>query len=218
MFIGHFGLGLAAKKIAPTVSLGTLLMAVQFVDLVWPTLLLLDIEHVVIHPELGSTRMLEFSDYPFTHSLLLAMGWSVLFGGIYWLVKRDKRNSIIVGLAVLSHWLLDLVVHFHDLPLIPGSSLKVGLGLWASPGVTNIVEGLLFGGGIYLYLRSTTPKNKTARIVLWVLVALLVLVQVSNLISPAPTSVTALAWSAQLQWLFIALGYWADRNTIPKTN
>jgi len=86
MFIGHFGLGLAAKKIAPTVSLGTLLMAVQFVDLVWPTLLLLDIEHVVIHPELGSTRMLEFSDYPFTHSLLLAMGWSVLFGGIYWLV------------------------------------------------------------------------------------------------------------------------------------
>jgi len=123
-----------------------------------------------------------------------------------------------VGLAVLGHWLLDLVVHFHDLPLIPGSSLKVGLGLWASPGVTNIVEGLLFGGGIYLYLRSTTPKNKTARIVLWVLVALLVLVQVSNLISPAPSSVTALAWSAQLQWLFIALGYWADRNTIPKTN
>ena len=218
MFIGHFGLGLATKKIAPNVSLGTSLMAVQFLDLVWPTLLLLNVEHVVIHPELGSTRTLEFSDYPITHSLLMAMGWSILFGGVYWLIKKDRRSAFILGVGVLSHWLLDLVVHFHDLPLFPWASAKVGFGLWGSVEITNVVEGLLFGAGIYLYLRSTIAKNKTARIVFWVLIVLLLSVQVSGLVGPPPANVTALAWSAQFQWLFVALGYWADRNTVPNQN
>jgi membrane-bound metal-dependent hydrolase YbcI (DUF457 family) len=218
MFIGHFGLGLAAKKIAPNVSLGTSLMAVQFLDLVWPTLLLLNVEHVVIHPELSSTRTLEFSDYPITHSLLMAIGWSILFGGVYWLIKKDRRNAVILGVGVLSHWVLDLVVHFHDLPLFPWASAKVGFGLWGSVEITNVVEGLLFGAGIYLYLRSTIAKNKTARIVFWVLIVLLLSVQVSGLVGPPPANVTALAWSAQFQWLFVALGYWADRNTVPNQN
>jgi multisubunit Na+/H+ antiporter MnhC subunit len=218
MFIGHFGLGFATKKIAPNVSLGTSLMAVQFLDLVWPTLLLLDVEHVVIHPELGGTRTLEFSDYPISHSLLLAIGWSILFGGVYWLIRKDRRSAFILGLAVLSHWVLDLVVHFHDLPLFPWASAKVGFGVWGSAVVTNILEGLLFGTGVYLYLRATIAKNKTARIVFWTLVVLLLLVQVSSLVGPPPENVAMLAWSAQFQWLFVALGYWADRHTVPNQN
>jgi len=216
MFIGHFGVGLATKKVAPQISLGTLFMAVQFLDLVWPTLLLLNLEQVVIHPELSGNRVLEFSNYPYTHSLLFALLWSVLFGGIYYLIKKNKRNALIVGIGVMSHWIIDLIVHFHDLPLYPGDSPFVGFGLWSSMFVTSILEGLFFIGGIVLYLRSVTFKNNTGRVVFWFLMVFLVSVHVWSIFAPPPTSVKDLAWSAQFQWLFVALAYWADKNTAVK--
>ncbi|HEY8938528.1 MAG TPA: metal-dependent hydrolase [Cyclobacteriaceae bacterium] len=216
MFIGHFGLGFGTKKLAPTISLGTLFIAFQFLDLVWPTLLLLGIEDVVIHPELGGTRTLEFIYYPYTHSLLMVILWSVLFGSVYWFFKKNTRNAIILGIGVLSHWVLDLIVHFHDLPLIPGQSVFVGFGLWGSVVATNIIEIALLTTGIVLYLRSTTPLNKKGAILPWVLVVLLALVQISNLVGPPPETVTALAWSAQFQWLFVVIAYWADGNRSQK--
>jgi hypothetical protein len=212
MFIGHFGLGMALKKAAPSISLGTLFMAVQFVDLVWPTLLLLNLEQVEIHPELGGNKVLEFTNYPITHSLLMAIVWGVLFGTVYWLVKKDLRNSIIVALCVVSHWFIDLIVHFHDLPLFPGDSPKIGLGLWESVPGTLVLESLITIIGLVFYLRKTEPINKTGSIVFWILIALLIFVQASGLIGPPPGSVTELAWSAQFQWLFVLLAYWADHN------
>ncbi|HEY9046104.1 MAG TPA: hypothetical protein VIN08_09415 [Ohtaekwangia sp.] len=209
MFIGHFGLGMAAKKAAPNVSLGTLFIAFQFLDLVWPTLLLLGVEQVVIHPELGGTRTFEFTHYPITHSLAMVIVWSLLFGSIYWLVKRDTRSALVVGFGVLSHWLLDLIVHFHDLPLYPGNSPFAGFGLWASVAGTLLVECAIFVTGIILYLRST-ESTRTGRIVFWIIIILLALVQLSNFFAPAPENVKALAWSGQFQWLFVALAYWAD--------
>src|SRR5579859_2467277 len=119
MFIGHFGLGFGMKKATPTLSLGLIFIAVQFVDLLWPVLLLLDIEHVAITPQ-GVTP-LDFIDYPVTHSLLMV---------IFWVIKKNKRNAIILGLLVVSHWFIDLIVHLPDLPLYPGNSPKVGFGLW----------------------------------------------------------------------------------------
>jgi hypothetical protein len=214
MFIGHFGLGMGLKKATPTVSLGTLFIAVQLLDLIWPTLLLLHIETVIIHPELGGNRVLEFNSYPYTHSLLGAVGWSLLFGGLYFLVKKHLRNAIILGIAVFSHWALDFIVHFQDLPLMPGNGTKVGLGLWGSAGVEIILEAALFIIGIVLYLRSVKFKNRLGKIIFAVLIALLVLVQASSFFGPAPANVNALAWSAQFQWLFVGLAYWVDRNTI----
>ena len=216
MFIGHFGLGLATKKVAPKISLGALFMAVQFLDLVWPTLLLLNIEQVVIHPELKNNQVLEFSHYPYTHSLLFTLIWSVLFGGIYYLIKKDKRGAIIVGMAVLSHWLLDLIVHFHDLPLFPGDSPYVGFGVWSSIVVTSVLEAIFFIGGVILYLRSVSFTNATGRVVFWVLIAFLTVVHIWSVFAPPPATVQELAWSAQFQWLFVGLAYWADRNTHPK--
>lgn len=215
MFIGHFGLGMATKKIAPQLSLGTLFMAVQFSDLIWPTLLLLGVEKVVLHPELGGERTIEFSSYPYTHSLFGAFVLAVLFAAVHYGIKKNGRNALILGAAVLSHWFLDLIVHFHDLPLFPGSSVKVGFSLWSSVGGTLLAEFILFISGIVLYLRSTKPLNAKARIVFWINIVLLLAVQLSNFWGPAPASVTALAWSAQFQWLFVMLGYWADRNTEP---
>ena len=212
MFIGHFGVGFGAKKAAPRVSLGTLFIAAQFLDLLWPTLLLLNIENVVIHPELSGSRMLEFSYYPYTHSLLFALIWSVVFGGIYFLAKKDARSAIVLGICVLSHWLLDLVVHFQDLPLFPGKSPLLGFGLWSSNIGTTVAEAGVFILGLLIYLRQTVSKNTKGKIILWILVGLLILAHVSSMYAPPPPNVKALAWSAQFQWLFVILAYWADAN------
>lgn len=216
MFIGHFGLGMGLKKATPAVSLGTLFIAVQLLDLIWPTLLLLHVETVIIHPELGGNRVLEFNSYPYTHSLLGAVCWSLLFGGLYFLVKKNRRNAIILGAAVFSHWALDFIVHFHDLPLLPGNSIRVGLGLWGAVWVENIIEAALFIGGIMLYLRTVQFKNVLGKILFAVLIVLFILVQLSGFYGPAPANVEALAWSAQFQWLFVGLAYWVNRNTIRK--
>jgi len=214
MFIGHFGLGMGIKKTTPSISLGTLFIAVQLLDLVWPFLLLFHVETVAIHPELSGARNLEFTSYPYTHSLVGALIWSVLFGGVYFLIKKNKRQALVLGAAVFSHWVLDLLVHFHDLPLWPGASTPyVGFGLWDSVIITNILEGLLFGLGILLYVRSVTFKNLLGKIFFALLIALFLLVQVSNLSAPPPPNVKTLAWMAQLQWIFVLLAYWVDRNT-----
>ena len=176
------------------------------------------LENVIIHPELSGNRILEFKNYPYTHSLLGALGWSGLFGGLYFLVKKNGRNVLILGLAVFSHWVLDFFVHFGDLPLLPtANTTYVGLGLWGSPMVEIIIEVLLFAIGIILYLRSVQFKNTLGKILFAILIALFILVQLSNFWGPAPESENALAWTAQFQWLFVLLAYWVDRNTIKTT-
>jgi hypothetical protein len=216
MFIAHFGVGLGAKKFAPKVSLGMLFIAAQFLDLLWPTLLLLNIEHVAIHPELENSKQLAFIDYPISHSLLLSIAWSVIFGGLFWIIRKDLRAAVVLGICVLSHWILDLIVHFHDLPLYPGNSPLVGFGLWGSTIATQFTEGAIFITGMVVYLRATAAKNNIGRIVFWILMALLVVSHVSSLFAPPPASVTALAWYAQMQWLFVLLAFWADKNRKPR--
>src|SRR6187551_2761072 len=105
MFIGHFGVGMGAKKFAPRVSLGVLFIAAQFLDLLWPTFLLLDIEHVTIKKE-DHYQPLDFTDYPVSHSLVMVLLWSGAFAFVYWLIKKDRRTALLLGFLVLSHWLL----------------------------------------------------------------------------------------------------------------
>ena len=129
MFIGHFGVGLGLKAVAPRVSLGTMFLASQFVDLLWPSLLLVGFEQVDIAPEVTRVTPLDFVHYPISHSLLMVFGWSVLFALVYHLIRRHRGNAVFCGLAVMSHWLLDWVTHRPDLPLYPGGEALVGLGL-----------------------------------------------------------------------------------------
>jgi FtsH-binding integral membrane protein len=212
MFIGHYGAGLSFKKAAPPISLGLFFLAVQFLDLLWPTFLLLHIEHVQITSDKSQPIPLIFTDYPYSHSLLMALVWSALFFLLYWLARKNGRDALILGVAVFSHWVLDLIVHLPDLPLYPGSSLKLGLELWRYPVVTAILEGLIFFVGLFLYLKATKAKNRTGTVVLWVLVTLLVVSHIANLFSPPPPSVEAIALAGQAMWLFVLLGFWADKN------
>lgn len=212
MFLGHFGAGFAAKKIDKTASLGTYLMAAQWIDLIWPIFLLLGIERAVINPGVSEVTPLEFVYYPFSHSLFGVIVWAVVFGSVYFMIKKKFKTALILGLLVISHWLLDLLVHIPDLPIFPGESVKVGFGLWNSFAVTLLLEALILGLGVFLYYRATNAKNKIGTYSLIVLIIFLIGIYILNLIGPPPPSVEAIAYVGNAQWLFVLWGYWIDRN------
>jgi hypothetical protein len=214
MFIGHFGVGFGAKAAAPKVSLGTLFIASQFVDLLWPTLLLLGIERVEIVPPASGLTPLEFVSFPISHSLLLVCVYGLLLGIGYYLLRRHVKSAVVIGLCVVSHWLLDLIVHRPDLPLAPGVSARAGLGLWNSAAASVLVEGLVFVAGVVLYLRVTRAKNRVGVYAFWSLVVFLMAIYLSNILGPPPPSVVAIGWAGQLQWLFVLWAYWVDRNRV----
>lgn len=212
MFIGHFALGFAAKSAAPQVSLGTLFLAAQLIDLLWPTFLFMGLERVRI--ETGATAVvpLVFEHYPYTHSLLAVLGWAVLIGGLHFLLMRERRAALVLGLLVLSHWVLDLLVHRPDLQILPWSDTVVGLRLWSSLTLTLALEVPLFMLGVWLYARSTRASDAAGRWGLVGLVLFLFVVYAGNVLGSPPPSVSAIAWIGQLQWLLVLLGYWVDRH------
>ena len=212
MFIGHFAVALAAKKTAPQVSLGLLFFSAQFLDLLWPTLLLLGIESVELQPGNTTFTPLNFRSYPYSHSLLMVFGWAMLIGGLYFMLKKQSRGALLLALCVASHWFLDLIMHRPDLPIIPGMEMKAGLGLWNSVPASLIVELLLFAAGVYIYRITTTAKNKTGTYSFWALILFLLIIYLSNAFGPPPPSVAAIAWAGQLQWLLIIWAFWVDRN------
>ena len=126
MFIGHFGLAFAAKRLAPRTGLGTLFAASQWVDLLWPVLLLLGIEQVRIAPGDTAYTSLAFVHYPWTHSLLMSIAWALFLGLAYRLATGERRGAWVVGALVASHWVLDFVTHRPDLPVVPWGAGRSG--------------------------------------------------------------------------------------------
>ena len=214
MFLGHFGAALAAKPLQPRVSLGTLFLAAQLADLLWPTLLLLGVERVQIQPGLLAASPFNFEYYPFSHSLLAQVVLGLALGLGYGLLRRNWRGALLVGLLVPSHWLLDLLMHRPDLPLYLGASPKLGLGLWHYLVPTLLLELGTLAAGVWVYVRRTRPRTPAGRYGLWALVALLAATYFSSELGPAPASVAGLAWGAQAMWLFVALGYWVDAKRV----
>jgi hypothetical protein len=213
MFIGHYALGLASKPLAPRVSLGTLFLACQWADLLWPTLVMAGVESFSIRPGITAVTPLEFDHYPYSHSLLALLLWGALFGLIYRAVTgAPLRSALVVGALVPSHWVLDVIVHRPDLPLTPWGSSRLGLGLWNSVPSTLAIEFALYAFGVWLYLRTTVARDRIGSIGLWALLVFLAVVQVANVLGPPPPSVTAVALSAQAMWLLVLWGYWIDRH------
>ena len=211
MFLGHFGLAFAAKKAAPKTSLGTLVFAAQFADLLWPILLLLGIEKVRIVPGLLPASPFDFTSYPISHSLVAQLGWGALLGLIYFAVRREGRSALLVGGLVPTHWVLDFVAHRPDMPIYPGGP-KYGLGMWKSVPLTISVEYILFAAGIALYVRATRAKDAAGNLALWSLVGLLGILYPVSLFGPPPSTVQVLAWSAIAIWLTVPWAAWADQH------
>ncbi len=214
MFLGHFGAGFAAKAIAPRVSLGWLFAAAQFIDLLWPTLLLAGIERVRIAPGATAVTPLVFEHYPVSHSLAAVLAWAALVGALYFAVKRDRRGATVLAALVASHWFLDAIVHAPDLPLYPGSATLAGMGAWSSVALTLAIELPLFAAGAWLYARGTRAADSVGRWGFAGLVAFLLAIHAGNLLGPPPPSATAIAWVGQAQWLLVLWAFWIDNHRV----
>ena len=215
MILGHYAIAFAAKSYAPRASLGTLLLGALSLDLLCAVFLVLGWEHIRIVPGLMAANSLDFQHFPISHSLLSALVVSVLLGGGYLLFRRYPRGATVLGLAVVTHWLLDVTVHRPDVPLWPGYDVHVGFGLWNSMVGTVVVELSLLGAGVLMYTRVTHPRDPTGTRALIVMVAFLVVISFIMLLVPPPPHEEVIALLGLAQWLVIPWGYWIDRQREP---
>lgn len=212
MFLGHFGLAFAAKRVAPQVSVGTTIFAAEFLDCVWPVLVIAGAERVEIVPGITRVTPLDFVHYPWSHSLAMAIAWGAAFAATYWLLRRRARDALLLGALVVSHWLLDWIAHRPDLPLYPGDASRHGLGLWNNVPATLAVEFSLFAAGVYIYVACTRARDRTGTIAFWALVAVVVAGYLAATFGPPPPSSQAVAWSSLIGYLLVAWGWWVDRH------
>jgi hypothetical protein len=193
MYLGHFAVGLAAKPVAPKVSLGIFLVATQVIDILYAVFLVIGLN--------------EGSEMSFDHSLVMALSWSAIALILVYVVRRDIGSAIIVGTLVLSHWVGDFISWDHILPLGFGGSPKVGLGLYNSMAVMLIMDFGLFGGGLAFYLWRTKTKDRIGKWAPWLLVAYLI-----ALIPAAMLPGKLIIIMAFCMALTIPFGMWIDRH------
>lgn len=159
MFLGHIGLGFAAKALTLKAPLWSLLIASQIPDI-------LSLVFISIGVEKTSVSTTSFSDgvqiqkmgsIPWSHGLTMNILWAVLFGIIAWFVFGDKNSALIISGLVLSHWLLDFFTHGPDLPLLFSNNEAVGLGLWNSGTgfiTAMVIEVVMLVAGILIYIKA----------------------------------------------------------------
>ena len=218
MFIGHFAVAFAAKKVTPKASLGTLVIAAAFLDVVWPVLVLLGIERFRIVPGFTAMNPFDFVYYPWSHSLLMTAVWALLFALVYLAASRDRVGAVWVGLVVASHWLLDFLSHRPDMPLYPGGNAKLGLGLWQSIPATFAVEGLMFAFGIAIYMRATRRRDRTGTVAWWAMVGLLLALYIPGPWSrPPPSENTVAILGIVALAIFGPWAYWLDTHREPSS-
>ncbi len=212
MFIGHYALAMAAKRIDRRPSLGIFFLATQWIDLIWPFFVLFGLERVNIDPGNTAFTPLDFEYYPWSHSLLMVLVWAGLFALGYFALTRNRRGALLLAALVFSHWVLDWMTHAPDLPLAPYSDIKTGLGLWNYKWPVIILETALLAAGVYIYTRVTKAKNATGKWAFRGLVTFLVLIHFMNALGDPPPSSGIVAWVGLSQWLIVAWGYWIDKN------
>ena len=209
MFIGHYAVGLASKKFAPQASLAALMAAPILLDLLWPIFVLRGWEHVSIEPNANPFLRLAFDSYPISHGLIAVVGWATLFAALYYGIARYATGAIVIWIGVVSHWLLDYIVHRPDLPLYAGSRL-FGLGLWNHRWITMAVEVAILALGIFVYLGVTKAKDKIGTTAFWSFVVILLVGYAAAAFGPAPPTVNKLAIGSLSTLLFVLWAWWFD--------
>lgn len=213
MFAGHAAVALAARPMLPRHSLGVLFAATYLIDLIWPLLLLAGVERVDIAPGDTAFTPLNFVHYPWTHSLLAATVWGCAFAIV---VRRGRvrpiRDALWLTVIVVSHWWLDFLTHRPDLPLAPGNSPRLGLGLWHSIPATLLVEGIVFAAGIAVYVRRTRRRDGTGSLALWTLLGLIFVIWASGPFAAPPPNAQAVGVVGLAMWLLPLWAHWADRR------
>jgi len=171
MFVGHYSVAFACRTERNRIPLWVLFIAVQFLDYIWATLVLLGIEKLRVIKGFTAGSMLDSYFHPYSHSLITALLWSVVAALVYKGVCRrhgrhySKSAPLIIGVAVFSHWVLDLIAHPRDLAIYD-NTWKVGFGLWNYRDPEFALEVTLLAGGIALYLaRNVIPAIRKGAVI-----------------------------------------------------
>jgi len=213
MFIGHYGVSLALKRANPRLSLGGLFLAVQLLDLLFFTFVLLGIEKMRIVPGFTEYNAYDLYFMPYSHSLVGSLFWAGLaVGGVLLLRRAPVIGAAMVGLAVFSHFLLDVPMHTPDMPLLGDGSPKVGFGLWNHRWWALGAEIAVLGGGLLLYLRASRPRTPRGRWVTSTVAVILVVLCVATPFMPPPPGVVSGAIQALIAYAVLAaLAVWLER-------
>lgn len=214
MFIGHWAPALAIASRRKKPQLATLFVAAQLIDWAFFVFLLLGVENMRFSPGISAMNPMDLYHLPYTHSLIGSLVWAIGFGALVWIATRDRVTALLVAVVVVSHWLLDLLVHVPDLTLA-GSPPKLGLGLWNYPLIEMPLElGITFGA-LWLYTRAHRPA--AMRVV--VLTSVLLILQAINWFGPVDPEVTAqtsfIAFFAY--GLVTATAWWMGKSAAPRT-
>ncbi len=188
MFIGHYSAALVAAAHPKAPRLGTLFIGAQLVDFAFFSFALVGIENMRIVPGMTVMNPMDLYDMPFTHSLAGSLVWAAGFALILRSMTREWKGPLIGGAVVLSHWVLDVLVHGPDMSFI-GSAPKFGFGLWNHPWIEMPLEVVLVLGSAWYFTRSRglAVNGQTA---LRILVGFLLVVQAYNWFAPAPMEVS----------------------------
>jgi hypothetical protein len=200
VFAGHYGASFLAKKADERIPVWVLFVAVQFLDVLWGAFILLGIEKVRIVPGINRTNALDLYSMPYTHSLLGALGWSVGAALAYRLIAGAPRGGVLVGAAVFSHWVFDIVCHRHDLALYDDAH-KLGLGLWDYPVLNLGLEAALLFLGIAVWRAAAGTRVRPRW---WGFAAAMMVVQTLSWLGPPPVSPQAAAWTALASYTVLA--------------
>jgi hypothetical protein len=214
MGIGHLAVGFASKRLAPRVSLGLLLFAPLFIDALFMIFVAVGLEHARIVPGITAANPLDLYDLPISHSLVGAVGWAALFAGVYFAARRRLGEAAVLFVGVVSHWVLDVVAHRPDMPVLPSGPF-LGLGLWRSVTATILVEGAMVIGAVVVYARVTRSRDRFGRIGLWALLALLLVIHLGAYLGPPPPSVRAMLITGPFFALPVVAAHYIDKHRVP---
>ncbi len=212
MFVGHYGP--AAAVAGKRIKLWHGFVAVQLLDILWAPFVLVGIEHARIVENFTASNHFDLYHMPYTHSLVMALVWSLVAGFAYnaW----RKCGGAIIGALVFSHWIFDFITHKPDLELWFGGP-KAGLGLWDHRTIAVSVEFALLLAGFMIFLKATKSKGVGGVIAPVVLLVALAAAQLVGNFGPPPGSAAEAAQTAIIAYgVFAALAFWVDASRTAK--
>jgi hypothetical protein len=207
MLIGHYGPALVLQRIRPSIPLWVLFIATQAVDILWGVFVLTGVEHARVVPGFTESNPLDLYDMPYSHGLLANAAWSVGFALVWRALRPPQRRrgeALIVGLAVASHFVLDLLVHVRDLPVVGTNGAVWGLGLWRHRELALLVECAVFVAAALVWRQAPQNRGPRAATMLGAMTAMLV----GSYYLPAPPTPATMAGTGLATYAVCALAAW----------
>lgn len=219
MFVGHYAAALVLRPLKKSPSLPVLFVGVQLMDILFFSFVLAGTEALRLTPGITAMNPLDLYNMPFSHGLAGVLIQSVLFGLLIAALMGDGQRllgGIIAGMAVFSHWILDVVTHRPDMMLFREID-KIGAGLWNYPFAAMVVETLVIACAFVFFVAATSPKAGAGRASLIVLGVGMAALQCVNWFGPAPnpltTSLDFVAAQGLLAYaILIGIAIWVERT------